>query len=54
VTSHDPTGGTGQHPGRDVGSNGTREIGVDADQTVRRLYTHRIGDLPVPIAPLAA
>src|SRR5215213_3083911 len=36
----------------DVGSNSPREVGVDADQPRRRLYTHQINDLPAPIAAL--
>src|ERR671913_11597 len=36
----------------DVGSNSTREVGVDADQPRWRLYTHQINDLPAPIAAL--
>src|ERR671910_43497 len=36
----------------DIGSNSTREVGVDADQPRWRLYTHQINDLPAPIAAL--
>ena len=37
----------------DVGSNSTRKVGVDAEQTRRRLHAHQIDDLPAPVAALS-